>query len=97
MPKTSTDLVESLAGMVEELREKATLETRQWVAEALKDQYVGADSDDILSALGSCSNLKGKGFAKLLAKFTESGVSDDFRMGILFAARMAGDPDNFEL
>lgn len=103
--KTSQDLAEDIAGIAEQIRDRAIAETRKDVADSLKEQYLGdkrvprstfsgsSPDDCIIETLKFMSDAQLKA---LHDRFSSEGVSEDFRAGLLFAIRLAGDP-NYEL
>lgn len=110
MAKSAEEMSEEIAVLIEDMREKAVRETRKDVADAIEEQFLGkprvsrsmyngASPDtcileflnDDYPPLAKERRLQG-----LLDRFNEDGITDDFRAGILFAVRLAADPE-FEL
>lgn len=105
MPKkTSSDLAEELAGLGEEIRQRAIAETRKDIAEEVAAHFLGgprvarrtyggtSPDDCIVEALADFETLRDPRLQSARDRFEEQGVSDDFRAGVLFAVRLFADP-----
>src|SRR5438445_344579 len=97
--KNSADLFSDLGELAEAMRDRAIAETRRDVADALQERFLdqagpstcgGASPDDcVIEALDSMSDRQLKA---LRNRFSDEGVSYDFRAGLLFAIRFTADP-----
>jgi hypothetical protein len=101
--KTASDLVDELACLGEEIQKRTAAETRKDAASSIEDQflgtrsralYCGSSADDcVVQALTEFPSLTDRRLQGLAERFDAEGVSDDFRAGILFAARLIADKD----
>jgi hypothetical protein len=99
------ELAECLGWLGEEIQKRATAQTREEVADALRDQFVdrshtyvkfnGTTDDAIVEALRLSKQTKGQ-LVGLADRFDNDGVPADFRLGLAFAIAMIRD-DEFEL
>jgi hypothetical protein len=109
MAKSATDLAEGLAGMVagigEQIQQAAISETRTYVAKAIEEQFLqptgrktygGASADQcIVEMLREAPLNEIPRLREALQRIEDNGgqVSEDMRVGILFAVRLFADPD----
>ncbi|MFE6925963.1 hypothetical protein ACFVAV_33470 [Nocardia sp. NPDC057663] len=104
--KSASELADELAGLGEEIRQRATEEARKYVALAIEEMFLGgpkvnrkqfdnrSPEDCIFEFLEEQASLQSEPTLKAaLNRLDESGISDDFRAGILFACRLFADPD----
>lgn len=102
--KTASDLEGQIASLAEDLRSLTIRETRTDIADGIKAQFLGsrrvsrttfrgASPDDcILEALAD-PTFQDTPLQALHERFSNDGVSDDFRAGIAFALRLVADQD----
>jgi len=104
---TANDLSECLGWLGEEIQKRATAQTREEVADALRDtfldrshttvKYTDTPDDAIVDSLRLSKETKGRLRLQGLAdRFDNDGVTEDFRLGIAFAVAMIRDSE-FEL
>lgn len=103
---TADELTESLGWLGEEIQKRAAAQTRDEVADALRDSFIDrsrtsvkyADTPDesITGALRESKTTTGRRFQGLADRFDTDGVPDDFRLGLEFAIAMIRDSE-FEL
>lgn len=105
--RTSDELASEVAGLAEEIRQRAIDETRADLARAIEDQFVGrpglsrreygwtAPQDSVLEVLAA---LVAEGrklpapLAAVAAKAEDDGVPPGFVAGLLFATQLMADP-----
>jgi hypothetical protein len=102
---TASDLSECLGWLGEEIEKRATAQTREDVADALRDSFVDrsqtrvtySDTPEhsIIEALRLSKATTGR-LQALAGRFDDEGVSADFRLGLEFAIAMIRDQE-FEL
>ncbi len=103
---TAAELAESLASVGEEIQARAEAQTREDVADALRDQFVdrsqshctfnNTPDDSIRATLRISGETSDRRFQALADRFDVESVSADFRLGLQFAIAMIRDPE-FEL
>lgn len=104
--KSADDLVGELAGIGEEIRQRATAEARKYIPLHIKELFLGGPNisrsqfghrsteDCIFEFLEEHPSLQAEPELKAaLKQLDENGVSDDFRAGILFACTLFADLD----
>ncbi|MGW6730218.1 hypothetical protein ACWF9G_30330 [Nocardia sp. NPDC055029] len=104
--KSASELADELAGLGEEIRQRATDEARTDIAQHIRDMFVGGPKIDRKSFGGASPDaciheflddhpsLQKDPLLKATAKrLDEDGINDDFRAGIAFACRLFADPD----
>ncbi|GAB4590382.1 hypothetical protein [Nocardia sp. IFM 10818] len=107
--KTAADLAEGLADTAREVCRRAAEEVRGEIAREIEDRFVGRPGMDrsvyaskhpddcVTEELADNPALqKVPALQAALKRFDDEdgdGVSDDFRAGVLFAARLLADPD----
>lgn len=104
---SGSDLADCLGWLGEEIQERTVRQTREDVADALRDSfldrsqtsvtYTDTPEDSILDALRNLGAVKGRQrFQRLAERFDNEGISHDFHLGLEFAICMIKDPE-FEL
>lgn len=103
--KSAAELADELAGIGEEIRQRAVDETREYVALAVEETFLGgpkvnrtqfgnrSPEECILEFLEEQPSIRNEPMLKAAAeRLGENGINDDFRAGILFACRPFADP-----
>lgn len=107
MAKSVEDLVETMAGLAEEIRTATVAETRKYLALHLREQFLGdphvsrstfngsSPNNSIIEAMSTYPTFADNPrLALLAATFEETGrVTEDFKLGILFTALLVADTE----
>ena len=104
--KSAQAIVDDLTAVGEDIRQRAVEETREYVARAVEEMFLGGPNvgrrqfdhrsphDCIYEYLQDHETLQAEPSLKAaLERFEDSYVTDDFRAGILFACKLFADPD----
>ncbi|MFD8498000.1 hypothetical protein [Amycolatopsis sp. NPDC059657] len=101
---SASTLVESVAGLAEEIQKAAVAETREDVAQGIEEHFLretnrrtygGKSADEsIREALAEYPSLREvPQLQDALARFEGAEIPEDFRAGVLFAVKLVADLD----
>ncbi|WP_410666429.1 hypothetical protein [Amycolatopsis sp. lyj-84] len=100
---TASDLSESLGWLGEEIQKRAVDQTREEVADALRDTFLDRSRTSVKysyspdeAIVSMLREVKGGQFEGLADRFETDGVPNDFRLGLEFAIALTRDTE-FEL
>lgn len=98
-------LVDELAGIGQEIYDRAQMEAREYVAREIEGRFLGWPGQDrrahadrhpddcLFEELTENPKLQVAALREITERFERDGVSADFRAGVLFAVRLLADPD----
>lgn len=105
MAKSTQDLIAELAGIGQDIEDAAKHDVREYLAKGIENEFLRADADRstfegqtpnerIEQALAEWPTMKAARLQAMLGRIKfDTGVTDDFRAGILFAVKLIADEE----